>query len=105
MAVLQAGKLKTAGSVDSILARHEQVIIATEQITEAMEYLSQLPQVQQIRPEKNQLILTLAEGFNSADLNRFLFSKGVVLSELSVRKKSLESQFLDIIKQSNQPPA
>jgi ABC-2 type transport system ATP-binding protein len=105
MAVLQAGKLKTAGRVDTILAHHDQVIIRTDNMAAALELLPQLPQVQQFRPEKDYLVLTLANGYSSADLNRAFFSKGMVLGELTVRKKSLESQFLDIINNQYTPPA
>jgi ABC-2 type transport system ATP-binding protein len=97
MAVLQAGKLKTAGRVDAILSQHDQVIIRTDKLTDAQTYLQQLPQVQHLRQEQDQLVLTLASGFGSADLNQLLFSQGIVLSEITIRKKSLESQFLDII--------
>jgi ABC-2 type transport system ATP-binding protein len=47
------------------------------------------------------LLLTLAEDFSPADLNRVLFQQGIVLAELSRRQKTLESQFLDIIHQNN----
>lgn len=98
MAVLQQGKLKAAGRVDRILNQHDQVVISTEYLEKTLAYLNQMPQVKQIKPGKNELVLTLSEGFSSADLNRALFAQGIVLSQLTVRKKSLESQFLDIIK-------
>jgi hypothetical protein len=47
------------------------------------------------------LLLTLAGDFSTADLNRVLFQQGIVLAELSLRKKTLESQFLDIIHQNH----
>ncbi|GEO04108.1 ABC transporter ATP-binding protein [Adhaeribacter aerolatus] len=105
MAVLQAGKLKVAGRVDAILAQHDQVIIRTENITQALGLLPQLPQVSNFRQEENYLMLTLANGYSSADLNQAFFQSGIILSELTVRKKSLESQFLDIIKDKNTSPA
>jgi ABC-2 type transport system ATP-binding protein len=50
-----------------------------------------------IFPQKDHLQLTLQEGFSSADLNRALMERGVVLSQLVVRKKSLESQFIHMM--------
>ena len=104
MAVLQAGKLKIAGRVDALLARHDQVILRTENLAEALALLSRLPQVRQFRPEQNTVVLTLADGFSSADLNQAFFQEGIILSELTVRKKSLESEFLDIIKENKNTP-
>ena len=60
-------------------------------------------QQREVKREKEGLLLTLAEGFQTADLNRAFFQQGIVLSEISLRKKTLESQFLDIIKEQNQP--
>ena len=105
MAVLQAGKLKTAGRVDAILAQHDQVIIRLENLKGALEILPLLPQVQDFRPEKDYLVLTLAPEVSSAELNQAFFNHTLILSEIMVRKKSLESQFLDIIKDSNTPTA
>ena len=98
MAVLQKGKLKVSGRVDTILNQHDQVIISSESLDKAFIYLQQLPQVKQIRKENKELILSMADGFTSADLNQALFAQGIVLSQLTLRKKSLESQFLDIIR-------
>jgi ABC-type multidrug transport system ATPase subunit len=103
MAVLQKGQLKASGRVDAILARHDQVWIQAGQLEEAYQFLGQLPQVKDIKREKAGLLLTLAADFTTADLNRALFQQGIVLAELSLRKKTLESQFLDIIKDQNKP--
>ena len=98
MAVLQKGQLKVSGQVDAILARHDQVWIQSPRLEEAYRYLSQHPQVSAIVREKEGLLLTLADAFSTTDLNQALFQQGIVLAELSLRKKTLESQFLDIIK-------
>jgi ABC-type multidrug transport system ATPase subunit len=101
LAVLQKGQLKATGRVDAILARHDQVWIQAPQLEEAFLFLRQLPQVKDIKKEKTGLLLTLAGDFSTADLNRVLFHQGIILAELSLRKKTLESQFLDIIHQNN----
>ncbi|MGV3587128.1 MAG: ABC transporter ATP-binding protein [Adhaeribacter sp.] len=97
MAVLQAGKLKIAGRVDAILAQQDQVIIRAENLAAALALLPQLPQVSNFRQDNNSMVLTLANGFTSTDLNQAFFQRGIILSELTVRQKSLEAQFLDII--------
>lgn len=99
MAVLQKGKLKVCGRVDTILNQHDQVIISTDALEKAQVFLQQHAGVKHIRKENTELYLTLTEGFTSADLNQVLFAQGIVLSQLTLRKKSLESQFLDIIRE------
>lgn len=99
MAVLQKGKLKVCGRVDTVLNQHDQVIISADSLEKAHAFLQQHPGVKQIQKENTELHLTLTEGFSSADLNQVLFAQGIVLSQLTLRKKSLESQFLDIIRE------
>ena len=99
MAVLQKGKLKVCGRVDTLLNQHDQVIISTDSLEKALAFLQQHAGVKQIRRENAELHLTLTEEFTSADLNQVLFAQGIVLSQLTLRKKSLESQFLDIIRE------
>ena len=99
MAVLQKGKLKVCGRVDIVLNQHDQVIISADSLEKAHAFLQQHPGVKQIQKENTELHLTLTEGFSSADLNQVLFAQGIVLSQLTLRKKSLESQFLDIIRE------
>jgi len=99
MAVLQKGKLKMCGRVDTVLNQHDQVIISADSLEKAHAFLQQHPGVKQIQKENTELHLTLTEGFSSADLNQALFAQGIVLSQLTLRKKSLESQFLNIIRE------
>lgn len=41
--------------------------------------------------------VVMRQGFNSKDLNMFLFGKGIVASHLVTQKKSLEKQFIEIL--------
>ena len=96
VAVLQTGQLRAAGPVASILAKDDQVVISTVGDQEkALALLPQLP-VTLIKADANQLTLTMQPGFTSADLNRAFFENNLVLSQLTVKKKSLESQFLQL---------
>ena len=100
VAVLQSGKLKANGPVGNILSAQDQVIIGAEELAPALELLERLPYVVQFTREKDYIILTLSEGYTSTDLNRDMFAQGIVLSQLLVRRKSLEAQFLEITKKA-----
>lgn len=50
-----------------------------------------------VHRENGTFQVALHDGFNSKDLNRFLFEKGVVASHLATKKKTLEKQFLEIL--------
>ena len=97
VAVLQKGILKAAGPVSEILAQQDQVLVSVPQPEIALSLLKTLPFVENIIPEREWLKLTLKQGFSSADVNRSLFENNLIASQLVVRKKSLESQFLEIV--------
>lgn len=100
VAVLQSGKLKANGPVGNILSAHDQVVIGAEELAPVLQLLERLPYVVQFAREKDYIILTLSEGYTSTDLNRDMFAQGIVLSQLLVRRKSLEAQFLEITKKA-----
>jgi ABC-type multidrug transport system ATPase subunit len=98
VAVLRTGKLVTDGPVGNILSAKEQLIVSAEDLAPVLQLLERLPYIAQFAQEKDYVILTLQEGYSSTDLNRDMFAQGVVLSQLVARRKSLEKQFLEIIK-------
>jgi ABC-2 type transport system ATP-binding protein len=97
VAVLRNGRLLAERPVSAILSAEDQVLVYASNLTGALEHLRQFPEVLSVSPLKDHLQLTLQEGFSSADLNRALMERAVVLSQLIVRKKSLESQFIHMM--------
>lgn len=101
VAVLQKGVLRAEGRVDTILSAKDQLIISAENIPQVLKVLQQLSFVEAYQPERDLVHLTLHEGYGAADVNKAMFEAGIVLQQLTLRRKSLEAQFLEIIK--NQP--
>ena len=97
VAVLQKGVLKAAGSVSDILAQQDQVLIHVSEKDKALLLLQTLPFTEKIITERDWLNLTLKPGFSSIDVNKALFANNLIASQIMVRKKSLESQFLEIV--------
>ncbi|MFC6997585.1 ABC transporter ATP-binding protein [Rufibacter roseus] len=99
MAVLRNGKLKAEGPVSSIMSTNDQVFISGGAPLEQLLVLAQqLPFVTEARVQQNQVQLVLQSGTDSSELNSAFFAQGVALGQLTVKKKSLESQFMEIIK-------
>jgi len=95
--VLQQGDLIYQGSVEDDFS--EETIITLEAAD--MELLSTtlegLPTIQRIVREGNRFEATCEQNVNAHDLNKELGEKGIYLSHLSVKKRSLEEQFLKIL--------
>ncbi len=43
------------------------------------------------------MLVKVKEGYDGAQLNSYLFSKGIILTHLNTRKKSLENYFLELL--------
>jgi len=98
VAVLRSGKLMADGTVDNILSAKEQLLISAPDLEPVLELLGRLPYVEQFSRDKDVVVLTLLDNYTSQDLNRDMFAQGITLSHLMPRRKSLEAQFLEIIK-------
>lgn len=102
MAVLRNGKLKAEGPVSSIMATNDLVFISGgAPVEQLLEMARTLPIVTDARLLHQQVQLTLQSGTDSSEVNRAFFAQGIALGQLIVRKKSLESQFMEIIKADN----
>lgn len=98
VAVLKLGNLLTYGPIQSVLNNQEQVFIAADDLEILKLTLSQIDGVSNINQSGNKVSVMLAEGKDSAYLNKALFDKGIIASEIGVQKSDLEANFLEIIK-------
>jgi len=98
VAVLKLGKLLTYGPIQSVLNNQEQVYVVSNDLEILKLTLSQIDGVSNINQSGNKVSVMLAEGKDSAYLNKALFDKGIVASEIGVQKSDLEANFLELIK-------
>ncbi len=100
VAIIQKGVLKTKGTVSEVLSTPDdssiQVEVAASDLEALAALLGSLEGVRQVHRLDQSVTLTCDEKLTAGDINRFCFEKGVVLSQLLVRKKSLEKRFLEI---------
>ena len=106
VAIIQKGVLKTVGSVKEVMnaGTDSKNTIATVVIIEAaadnnaalQEALQQYSGVTNIEVVDNELLITCTDTITAAQLNRYCFDKGIVLSKLNLKRKSLETRFLEI---------
>ena len=98
VAVLKLGNLLTTGPIESVLNNQEQVFIVAENLDLLKLTLSQIDGVSNIVQKGTKVSVMLAEGKTSAYLNKALFDKGIVASEIGIQKSDLEANFLELIK-------
>ena len=101
-AVLNRGKKIYSGSVSEALSGADTVEVAAADMDHLKQLVADFPHVKNITQENGHLKLSLDQSQSSADLNRYLIEKGIVLSLLRQQSKSLEKQFLELLASSDE---
>ncbi|MCW9038544.1 ABC transporter ATP-binding protein [Altibacter sp.] len=99
--ILRKGKSLYVGSVDSMNASHGFFTLQAADMVALQATLEGNSDFGLLKREGELLIAYLNAPMDSAELNRFLFEKGIVVSHLVKRKESLEEQFLELTKHQN----
>jgi ABC-2 type transport system ATP-binding protein len=100
VAVLKKGKKLYSGPVDEVLAMSDTIELGANNPEILVNALIDFDGIKNLHKEGNLLVGRCAEGISATDVNEFLIEKGIVLSHLNLRKKTLEDQFLEILHQS-----
>ena len=100
VAIIQKGVLKTIGTVNEVLSTTDDTSVSIELAAENMAVLEstlrQLPGLINI-VDSNGVIQISCEGtVTAAQVNKWCFEKGIVLNQLSMKRKTLEKRFLEI---------
>jgi len=95
--ILKSGKKVGEGRVGELLGKNDLVYIAAENMKELENIFLNCPFVHTCKREVKQLALSLNETGSIEDINRFAWQNKQILTHLELRKKSLETQFLEMV--------
>jgi ABC-2 type transport system ATP-binding protein len=101
VAILKKGELLANGPVRELLAEDEIIEISCDRNEELKAKLEGSGLVKEVESENGMLVLTLHERITPAEINTFAFSNKLVVDHILSRKRSLESQFLELVKEDN----
>lgn len=96
--ILRKGQKLYSGRVDGLLASHGFFELRTANTEILTGYLEKHASFGTVKVENGLITAILKEEMDASELNRTLFSQGIVLSHLVKRKESLEEQFLTLTK-------
>ena len=99
VAILKKGELLADGPVKELLAEDEIIEISCNNNDALSRALNGSELVKEIETENGLLILTLNEQLGPAEINAFAFANELVVHHMLSRKRSLESQFLELVKE------
>jgi ABC-type multidrug transport system ATPase subunit len=97
VAILKYGNLITAGNVDEVLVNEDIIELGAADMPMLENILRSLNGYKEIKRQKEhvQLLYTMGTA-NLENVNKFCFENGVVLNHLQLKKKSLETKFLEL---------
>ena len=99
VAILKKGELLAFGPVKELLAEDEIIELSCNDNNALRQALQGSKLVKEIEMENGLLILTLNDRVGPAEINSFAFANKLVVHHMLSRKRSLESQFLELVKE------
>lgn len=95
--VLKNGERLFSGKVDDVLNISDSLELKAVEQDELIKELESFNGITDVRVENDYVIVKLAELVTPEIIHKHLIKKGIVLSHLARRKKSLEKQFLELL--------
>lgn len=96
VAVIKNGNLLAEGSVSEIIKGEKQIEIAAENLDILTSALSGFNGIKKIDIQRDLILLTVSDEISTAQLNKYLYEQQIIINHLSLRKKRLEEQFLEM---------
>jgi len=102
VAILKKGILLAYGDVTGLLKTGSSIELSAENLPQLKDVLTRFKNNISVEEKENMLLLhDESEEISLSELNKYCFENGVTLTHLSIRKKALETKFLEITNQQN----
>ena len=99
--ILKMGKLITSGRVDKLLVMDRVITISAPDNTKLKEILEKSGLVKSIKEDVDCITATILSETEPGEINKYVIEKGITLTRLEVNKPTLESQFLELVREQN----
>ena len=99
--ILKMGKLIASGRVDKLLVMDRVVTMSAPDNAKLKEILEKSGLVKSIKEDVDSITATIVSETEPGEINKYLIEKGITLTRLEVNKPTLESQFLELVREQN----
>ncbi len=99
VAIMKKGRIIADGPVKELLAEGDILIVSARELEKLQAVLEHSMLVTSVSRENDTLVLSLKKETSPKDINELAFHEGVILTRLEPKKKTLETQFLELVKQ------
>jgi len=100
VAVLSKGKLLFSGVVSEVLAVADCIELVSDNMEALKVAISSYDKFRSLVMTDGKYLVYFNGDVTPGDINDFLFRKGIVLTHLSERKRSLEKHFLELLEEN-----
>ena len=94
--VLRYGEILYSGTVDGMTNQMGFFELQANDNAQLLESIKAHPEVDQVSETEGKIIVHFKSAVDAAELNKYLFGKGIYLNHLVLKKSSLEEQFLTL---------
>lgn len=95
VAILKRGDLLLSGKVDEVLTNEDRIEMKADDLQQLQQVVATMDGVQKTQIEKD-ILIVYGSGLNLKNMNQQCMQQGVILSHLTMKKKSLESKFIEL---------
>lgn len=97
VAILKKGELLISGNMRDLMSGEEIIHLDAADLTRLLAILQDYPGISSMKIAQEKLMLSAVSGKIELDnLNAFCFQQGIVLRQITLHKKSLETTFLEL---------
>lgn len=96
VAILKKGNLLLNGAVNDVLRSEDQIEVAAINNATLLQTISNMPGIKQIKQSHEHLLLSCESNVQPYHINEYCINNGIVLSHLLLKKKSLETKFMEL---------
>lgn len=101
VAILKKGELLASGPVKELLSEEEIIEVSCPDNKKLKAALAESGLSREVTEENGLLVVALNEGVDASGINEFAFSRELVIHHMVSRKKSLETQFLELVREES----
>lgn len=96
VAILKRGTLLVNGAVDDVLRSEDQIEVRTADMQRLQSIISSMPGILKVQPTNGILQLSCESNVQPYQVNEYCMQQGITLSHLLLKKKSLETKFMEL---------
>lgn len=96
VAILKRGDLLLSGPVNDVLRSEDQIEVSAGDLVNLQAVLQHMPGIKDVKRNNGILTLSCSDTLQPAEINQYAATNGITLSHLLLKKKSLETKFMEL---------